>query len=144
MDLGGIYFGGGDLTSMLIYFALMFILATIFSIFSPLGIGFIIFSIVRVKTESEALRKISFIFQIILTALTFIIGSIISVLLLLQNHFYNGRFSMPSLYEASPVFGIFFGVCFIIIIQIVFIFWESSWLKKKEESPSQKIIIKRR
>jgi len=143
MYIGNMYIGG-DLATILIYFGLGFILATIFSIFSPLGIGFIIFSIVRGKTESSALKKVSFIFQIILSALTFLIGILISVFLILQNHLYNGRFSMPTLNEISPVLGIFFGVVFVIIIEIVFIFWENSWIKKKDISDNQKISNKRR
>ena len=140
MNIGGMYFGGGDLTSILLGFAILFIIATIFSIFSPLGIGFIIFSIVRGKTESSGLRKASFVFQIILSILTFIIGSILSILLLLQNHVYNGRFSMPNFSDLSPVLGIFFGVTFVIIIEIVILFWEGSWLRKKEDAP----IVRRR
>jgi len=141
MNLGGMYFNGGDLPTMLIYFAIAFIISTIFCIFSPFGIGFIIFSIVRGKTESEVLRKTSLVFQIILTVITFLLGSIISIFLLLQNHFYNGRFSMPSLYETSPVLGIFFGVTFVVIIEMVFLFWMSSWINKKE---SENVNMKRR
>jgi len=116
----------GDLPSMLIYFALTFIVSTIFSLFSPLGIGFIIFSIIRIKTESQGLRTTSLFFQIILSFLTFIIGLLIDFWLFVQAHV---SYNYSSLSNMSPYIGIFFGVCFVVILQIITIFWETSYLK---------------
>jgi uncharacterized membrane protein HdeD (DUF308 family) len=116
----------GDLPSMLIYFAIMFVVSTIFSLFSPFGIGFIIFSIIRIKTESEKLRTTSLIFQIILSVLTFIVGLLIAWWFFAQN---NMGYNFSNLLAIFPFIGIFFGVCLVVVLQIIIIFWETFHLK---------------
>lgn len=60
----------------LVFFSLSFVL----SIFSPLGIGFIISTIARWRSESESSKKLAFIFQLVFMILTFLAGLVISFL----------------------------------------------------------------
>ena len=127
----------GDITSILIYFVAMFIIATIFSIFSPLGIGFIICAIIGMKTETDIFRKIAIILQIVFLSLTFIIGSLICLFILISGN----MLSYPRLDSIAPLIGIFFGVCFVVILGIGALYLEYMHIKKRE---NQNIISSRR
>jgi hypothetical protein len=122
-----------NLLDLIIPLIFVFIICIVLAIFSPLGIGFIIFSILRIKTENLGLRKASFIFQIILSSLTFFIGLLICLLFL---------FSGSSFYYNSGwifTLAILFGVGFVVILEVGIIIWESFELNKKEQ-----VIVKKR
>ena len=119
----------GDISLVLIYFVAMFIIAIIFSIFSPLGIGFIICAIIGMKTQTDIFRKIALISQIVFLSLTFIIGSLICLFILVSGN----MFTYSSLTSISLLVGIFFGVCFVVIIGIGILYFEYSSIKKRQE-----------
>jgi uncharacterized membrane protein YbhN (UPF0104 family) len=104
----------------ILQFLFVFIITTAFSIFSPFGIGFVIFSIVRGNTKAEGLKKASFVIQVILTSLAFLIGLIISLLFVIRG-------SPLYSYSSSWVlfFGVLMGICFVSIIEIAVIIWQS-------------------
>ncbi len=111
-----IYFN--ELIMMLLY-GLIFLIATIiFSIFSPFGIIFAVFSIAREKTNNIKLKKISLIFQIIMAALNFIVGLLVIFALLLINN----RFNTELLFIIIPIF---LGLGFVMILEIGIIIWQS-------------------
>ena len=102
------------------------ILSIIFSIFSPFGIFFIIFSIVRAKTENEILRKVSFVFQIILAVLTFVIGFLIALLFSISGssfYVYSSGWIMT--------LAVILGVGFVVAVEVGIIIWQSSSLINK-------------
>jgi len=132
------YFSVQMFIGMIIYF----IVSSIFAIFSPLGIGFIIFSIVRIKTQDEVLRKVSFIVQIITCVLTFIAGILVSLLLSFGNSYYGSSLHLPSFEQLLPGICVFLGVSFIVLIQLIIIFWESSWLRNNDSS-IRKLVYRR-
>ncbi len=101
-----------------------FILIIVFSIFSPFGMGFAIFSIIRAKAKSKTLKIISLIFQIFLTALTFIIGLVIAILFSLYSYAYS--------YSIIISITIILGSLFVLSIETAIIIWESFWLKKNK------------
>ncbi len=104
----------------------IFIISIIFSIFSPLGIGFIVFSIIRWKTESEALKKTSLVFQIVLSCLTLLIGLLISLLFVIRGSPLYSYSSDSWIYMLA----LLFGVGFVIIIFIGIIVWQTKVLNK--------------
>lgn len=116
---------GGSLIQYLIMGMIFLVLSMVFSIFSPFGIFFIIFSIVRGKTESETLKKVSFVFQIILAVLTFLIGTLIALLFSISGspiYVYSGGWIMT--------LAAIIGIGFVVAIEIGVIIWQSSSLKK--------------
>jgi hypothetical protein len=116
-----------NLIQIIIPLLIIFIASIIFSIFSPLGIGFIIFSIIRWKTENDGLRKTSLVFQIILTSLTFLIGFLISLLFV----FLGSPFYIFGLQSWIFVIALLSGISFISAVYIGVIIWESKSLFKK-------------
>ena len=108
-----------NLLSVIVSGIIVFIVTILVYCFTPLGLGFIVFSIVRGITVSETLKKVSFIFQIIIAALTLFIGSILSIILLFSGYFgyYYGQFIMP--------LSLLFAVLFIVVFEVVIIIWQS-------------------
>jgi uncharacterized membrane protein YbhN (UPF0104 family) len=97
----------------------------VFSIFSPFGLGFAIFSIIRAKAKSKTLKIISLIIQIFLTALTFIIGFVIAILISLYSYGYS--------YSLIISITIILGILLVSAIEITIIIWESFWIKKNKK-----------
>jgi hypothetical protein len=87
------------------------------------------------------LRKISFIVQIIMTSLTFIIGCLV-ILGFFALQLTNYRFDSEILILIIPVF---LGVCFVIMIEIGVIVYQSVRLKKENEDDavSKRASVKR-
>lgn len=131
------YFGVEMFIGMIVYF----VVASIIAIFSPFGIGFIIFSIVRIKTESEVIRKVSFVFQIVICALTLLGGILVSILLSFGNRYYGSgsNFYLPSFEQLLPGICVFFGVSFIVLIQLIIIIWEGHWIKNNNPSVKKSV-----
>lgn len=104
---------------------ILFIFSVICAIFSPLGIGFVIFSIIRAKTKSATLRTVAFAFQIILAVFTFIIGLVIALLFSIQSFGFYGYSSgwIMSLAVIS-------GVLFVVSIEIGVLIWQTIKLKR--------------
>jgi len=102
----------GSLIEILFTAGIVFILTLLAVIMSPLGLGFIAFSLIKHFTQKQSLKKISFIFQIAITALTFISGIAIISLMLIANsyYFYGSHFYM--------IISMIIGVLFTIAIQI--------------------------
>jgi len=75
-----IYYNGAELIQMMVLALILVIITIIASIFSPFGLGFIVFSIIRAKTSNETMKKVSLAFQIILLAINFIFAILISLL----------------------------------------------------------------
>lgn len=115
-----------NIVQLIVPLLFIFIISIIFSIFSPLGIGFIIFSIIRLKTDKDSLKKVSLVFQIILTSLTFIIGLLISLLFLFEGTPFHVYGSQAWIFMLS----VLFGVSFISIIYIAIIVWETKVINR--------------
>ena len=118
-----------NLITILIQALFFLILSIIFCVFSPFGISFIIFSIIRGKTKNTTLRQVSLVFQIILAVLTFIIGILISLLFSIGG--------MPFYIYSSGwmiTLAVIIGVGFVVAIEVGVIIWETHWLNKKEIS----------
>jgi uncharacterized membrane protein YbhN (UPF0104 family) len=108
--------------------ALIFLIITIiFSLFSPFGIGFLVFSIIRAKARSKTIKIISLIIQITLTGLTFLIGLIIAVLFSIRS---SGIYTYNHPIITTLI--VLLGSLFVLAIEITIIIWESFWIKKKE------------
>jgi len=106
---------------------IVFIVTTIFTIFSPLGIFFIVFSIIRAKTQNLGLRIVSFALQVILSILTLLSGILVGILFSVRNlGFYY--FSSPGWVFSLAVI---LGVSFVFLIEIGIIVWQGFLLKKK-------------
>ena len=118
-----------NLVSLFIQALIYFIVAIIFSIFSPLGIFFIIFSVIRAKTKNSSLKNVSLVFQIVLAVLTLMIGILIGILFSVMNlGFYFSGFSWVS------TLMIILGVCFVFAIEIGVILWQTSCVKGKSKT----------
>jgi uncharacterized membrane protein YbhN (UPF0104 family) len=124
----------------LIPFLLVSIISTVVAIFSPFGIVFIIFSIVRLKTKNDKLKRVSFAFQIIMTSITFLLGLLISMLPILSRMGYNYSNIINS-ESLILTFAILFGVLFVILIEVGIIIWENYAVK--EDNTKQEIVRKR-
>ena len=120
-----LYVGSDFLMSFVMAF-IIFIVSSILAVFSPFGIGFAIFSVIRAKTESIGLRKVCHVFQIILPILTFIVGTMVSVLFFMQS--YYGYFNIENLF--LPI-SIFLGVIFVSCVELGIAIWENSWIKNQ-------------
>jgi len=108
-------------SSLIEYFIvgmITFIISILLCVFSPFGIFFILFSIIRVKTKNQTLRIISLVFQNISAGLTLIIGFVIA-LLSSMNHYSDGGIIMLAA---------IIGVCFVFAIEFGVIIWETIWL----------------
>jgi len=106
-------------------FIVFLIISIILSIFSPFGIGFAIFSIIRGKAESETLRKVSLVFQIILFITGFLLALIIGILFSIKN---SGLY----LYNQGVIvtIAVILGAGFVFAIQFGIIIWQGIWLRK--------------
>ena len=120
------YYGYGGVWQAIIPALFVLILSIVFAIFSPFGIFFIIFSIVRGKTENETLKRVAFVFQIILAVLTFAIGLVVSILFSISGspiYVYSGGWIMT--------LAAIIGIGFVVAIEIGAIIWQSTSLKNK-------------
>ena len=119
---------GSNLIQIFILGIILLIVSIIFAVFSPFSICFIIFSIIRAKTSSDGLRKVSFVFQIIFLIMNFLLGIIISLLFLIRD---SGLY----IYDQGIIatVAVIVGVCFVSFMQIAVIIWEGVWLRKDEE-----------
>jgi hypothetical protein len=106
---------------------IVFVITSMAAVFSPLGIFFTIFSIIRAKTSSNNLRTVSLVFQIILCSLTFLIGFFISLAILLSG--YNYRIGSEQLIASISII---VGALFIVAIEVGVLIWESLWIRGKE------------
>jgi hypothetical protein len=106
---------------------IVFVITSMAAIFSPLGIFFAIFSIIRAKTTSQNLRTVSLVFQIILCSLTFLIGLLISLAILLSG--YNYQIQSEQLIASISII---VGALFIVAIEAGVLIWETLWLRGKE------------
>jgi len=102
---------------------ILMILTTVFAIFSPLGIGFIIFSVIRHKTLNSSLKKVSVFFQVFLSIATLIIGVVIAILF-----FFTRNYGFYYIYGASWIGGlaVLMGIGFVFVIELGVIIWQSS------------------
>ena len=102
---------------------ILMILTTIFAIFSPLGIGFIIFSIIRGKTSNNTLKKVSVFFQVFLSIVTLIIGVVIAIVF-----FFTRNYGFYYIYGASWVGGlaVLMGLGFVFVIELGIIIWQTT------------------
>lgn len=116
-----------SLVQLLMQFIFVFIVSIVFSLFSPLGIGFIIFSIIRRISESEVLKRVSLVFQILLTCLTFLIGVSISLLFL----FRGSPFYVYGYGSFIYMLAVLFGVFFVTAINVGIIIWGTRVFSKK-------------
>ena len=117
---------GVDLFEALLIGVIYFAITLAVSLFSPLGIGFVVFSILRVKTSGDGLRKVSFVFQIVLSIISFLLAAIIGVIFLANTYWHN-------IYDSGFVggFAIILGAGFVFAMELIVIFWENSWLGKR-------------
>lgn len=113
-----------DILQLIVPSLFIFIITIIFSLFSPLGIGFIIFSIIRWKTESETLKKTSLVFQIVLSCLTLLIGLLISSLFVIR----SSPIYLYSSYHWISMLASIFGAGFVTAIYIGIIVWQTKSL----------------
>jgi hypothetical protein len=116
----------GNIGEVVLISVVFVIVTVVLSVFSPFEIGFVVFSIVRAKTVSEALRKVSLVFQILFSAINFILALVIALL------FFAGG-SMIYISQSSGIvipLAVIFGASFVLALNIIVIVWESLWLKK--------------
>ncbi len=116
----------GDIIQYLVMFFIIMIVSMLFAIFSPLGIFFILFSIIRAKAKDLTLRKVALVFQIILIVLTFIIGVLVSLLFVLRD---SGFYIYSEGWIAT--LAVLCGAGFVIFIEVIIIVWETYRLKEK-------------
>lgn len=105
---------------VLIVSLITFAITGFLAVFSPFGIGFVLFSILRIKTKDKKLRKVSFIFQIVLCALTLVVGTLIGLLISIMNN------------ELFLLFPVIIGLFLIITAEIGVIIWQSFLIKEKK------------
>jgi hypothetical protein len=112
----------GDITTLLLWGFLAFIATTIAAIFSPFGIFYIIFSIIRYKSQDVSLKRISYILQIVFSIVTLVVGITISIFML----FFQNRYGFDSIQLEDVFFPIiiFFGVLFVFLLEIGLIIFE--------------------
>lgn len=120
------YYFSSSLLQNIFYGFLIFIISLVACVFSPFGIGFVIFSLVRGFTKSQTARKVSLIFQIIFLCLTFLVGTLIGVYLAVSQgsyHDYNNYWIL--------IISIFLGIFFACIIELIVIIWQGAHLRRK-------------
>jgi len=116
-------YSASNFLQILVYSFIFFIASILYSVFFPFGIFFIVFSIVRMKTSSQALRTTSLVFQIILAGLSFLVGLSIGILvILISGGFYGGSvlFSFVAF-----LLGLFMALA----LEIGVIVWEGALLR---------------
>ena len=125
-----------SLTSILPYYSssflqyilegfIVFIISLMVCVFSPFGIGFIIFSFVRGFTKSQTARRVSLVFQIIFLVLTFLVGNTVAIYIAVSGGSYYNFVSWV------PIIAIFLGIFFACIIELIVILWQGSHLRRK-------------
>jgi len=128
------YYGDyGSLIQYLIVGIILFIFSIVFCIFSPFGIFFIVFSIIRAKTQGQTLKTVSLIFQIILASLTLVTGFLIGLLFLIRGspfYTYSGGWVLT--------LAVIMGVFLVVAIEVGVILWQTSLANRKEISLSSK------
>lgn len=116
----------GNLFQTLFSGFILFMIIIIFSLFSPFGIGFVIFSVIRQKTKNISLRKTSFIFQIIFSVLNLIIGVIILFFVVISGLYYTyGNNWIVLLFAIASLL-------FVLAIEVGIIAWQSYALNKNK------------
>ncbi len=114
---------GPDISSLIVYSLMIFIITIMISIFMPWNIGFVIFSVVRKLTKNLSLRKISFIFQICLLFLTFVIPLCLLLMFFDKNYYLQNNFLIIYLIP------LLFGTLLVCLVQLFIIIWQSHSLK---------------
>ena len=114
----------GDLTQMVLQAVLLFVFSIVIYAFSPFGIGFVIFSIIRGKNKSPGLRTVSFAFQIILSILGLIAGIVVAIFYSLSGMYYFYG------YNWIGILAIILGIGFVFVIELGILIWQSFSLKK--------------
>ena len=115
---------------LLIYFIIgmiVLMVTMIIAAISPFGILFIVFSIVRWKTKDLTLKTVSFILQVISSALTFLFGILVSFLLVIRDspfYIYDGGWFM--------FLAVIFGVILVVAFEIGVMVWQTQILLKKK------------
>jgi hypothetical protein len=94
-------------------------LSSIFSIFSPFGIGFAVFSVLRGVGKNSGLKKVSFAFQIVFSILTFVAGILVALLMVFSRYYYYGGSRIVVLV------GIILGVGLVVALEVGVIIWQS-------------------
>ncbi|MFH1171278.1 MAG: DUF2330 domain-containing protein [bacterium] len=77
------------LLSMAIIFSMSCIIITVFGVFSPFGILFILFTIVQIKTRSAAWRVVAWIVQIFCTLVHFAFGVVVALFVIQSGDFFT-------------------------------------------------------
>lgn len=119
-----------EITNLFLPALIVLIISIIFSIFSPFGILFIIFSIVRWKSENQSVKKVSLVIQIICAVMTLIVGILIGALFVIQG-------SPVYLYGSGGWMGmaaVVLGVVFACIVSLAVIVWQTREMSRTEDS----------
>jgi len=96
-----------------------FIVVTIFYIFSPFGLGFILFSFVRHFAKDSGLKKASFILQIIFTATGLLVGVALGIAFMVNISYYYNQ----SIFSA--VAGIL-SLLLVVVLEILVMIWQKN------------------
>jgi hypothetical protein len=129
-------YSSGNLLELGIVGLIAMIVSVVLSAFSPFGIVFAIFSIVRANTKSSRVRTLSFVFQIIVPLATLLIGLAIGILLFLRkSNMYLIGYSIPPYVVAL---GVIFGVFFVAAVEIFILTWQSISLRQKASDGERK------
>lgn len=128
------YFGGP--IDILLVGIIVFIITLAVSAFSPFGIGFIISSVVRGKSENSHTKRIGLIFQIICLVLTAVIGILVAIFLSIESIFFNSYWYWDDIILKLLFLGlpVFLGVMAVGVIELAIIIWESYWIKSYEST----------
>ena len=117
---------GTDILTTIIPLLLFAIVSIIFTLFSPFGILFAVFSVIRGKTESSGLRKVSLFFQIFFAGLSLVIGVLVGILFSIRNSpLYTGYNSW------IITLSIILGAAFVFMLYLGIIIWQSYGLREK-------------
>jgi uncharacterized membrane protein len=81
------------------------------------------------KTENKKLKEVSLAFQIILASLNFLIGILISLIFVIK----GSPFYVYSSASWLSMLAVIFGVCFVCIVFLAIIVWETKILIKKDQ-----------
>ena len=116
------YYNYSNITTIFIFGFLVFIASIFLSVFSPFGIGFIIASLVRWKSESRGSKNLAKVFQIVLTIFTFLFGFLAAILF----SFFVSGFSYYNFGNLISLLLALIGVGLVGAVEIGIILWQNN------------------
>jgi fatty acid desaturase len=118
-----------DGLTAIIILVLFFIISFVIAVLSPFGIGFIVFSFLRLRGRDEATRRVSLVFQLVCAMMTLCLGTLMSLLFSIR----GSPFYMYS-QGILMTLGVVLATLLVVGVELGVIVWETHVLTQRQDA----------